>query len=748
MWGFCVKLPAVMKILLIVPFILFFVSCRTTRQAETPQSAEGGPATAGDVIADGSQEEVDLESEFVDSEDFEAEMVEENFPSPAEGQKEVAQQEELADEDLMEESTPPKEDKQEIAEQEELVDEEDLIAPQETAEEDVAQTPKTPTEGKDTEETTADLDEEDPSLEETTPAGDLVVVQNIRYSAEDNKIYINGTGAFSYQQRENTANNQFVIEIDSAILSEGLQERPFIMKDFDTDMALLMADQKDSSTVRIVLQMRETASMPSLSVGEGGDLVISPSVGDTTLADGSGASHGDSVMQEGGGFGGDIAGEVLPAKSSEDFFLKTPRFTGRPISIHFKEVDVRDVLYFISEGTGLNMVLDDEVSGNISIKLRNVPWDQALITVMKTKKLGYVREGNVIRIMKLDSLKKNQEDIQKMLENQKVLESLKVKVIPVVYAKAGELKKHTELFLSKEGGEGGSPGSGRPRGKIVVDSETNSLIVVDTEKAIKQIEDMVKSLDKSPTQIMIEAKVVEATENFVRDVGFRWRYEGQEMNLKPFQETFGDSLEIRLDGGLNIFGDSAGGTSNIAFNLFFAPLGQLDIDLGLSEVEGTARIISAPRVMVLNGKTATISQSSQSLSPKVTVTDESSTTSTERETASLNFKVTPQITVLGSIFMNIDVTRQFFGQRDTVTRARPTFTRSAKTEVLVNNGQTVVIGGIYQYDEQRGEDGFPILRHIPILNWFFSRWTLDKQKNELLLFLTPRALNWTAKKAT
>ena len=146
----------------------------------------------------------------------------------------------------------------------------------------------------------------------------------------------------------------------------------------------------------------------------------------------------------------------------------------------------------------------------------------------------------------------------------------------------------------------------------------------------------------------------------------------------------------------------------------------------------------------LNGETATISQSSESLSPKVTTSNENTTTSTERATADLNFQVTPQITALGSIFMDIDVTRQFFGQRDTVTRARPTFTRTAKTKVLVNNGQTVVIGGIYQYDEQRGQDGFPILRHIPIINWLFSRWTLDRQKNELLLFLTPRVLEFTA----
>ena len=215
---------------------------------------------------------------------------------------------------------------------------------------------------------------------------------------------------------------------------------------------------------------------------------------------------------------------------------------------------------------------------------------------MKTKKLGYVREGNVIRIMSLESLKQNQKDIQEMLDKQKVLSALKVKVIPIVYTKANDIQKHAELFLSKEGGggSGGSKGGGISRGKIVVDTQTNSLIVVDTEKSIKQIETMIKNLDKSPTQVMIEAKVVEANENFVRDVGISWGYEGEALRL--FENT---DLALTLDGGLNIFSsDSAGGSSNLNLNLSFLPLGTLDIELGLSEVEGEARVISAPRVMV------------------------------------------------------------------------------------------------------------------------------------------------------
>ncbi len=719
-----------MKFCLVILFVfLSLVSCRTTR-LEGDKAQPPGEELVGDVISDGTEEE-DLESEFADSEDFEKEMAEESFPSEEGAEDQVAEKPvdsdeddvvelDEEDEDLLEEEGGP--ERTEVAEGGQV--EEGTAETEEATEDDVVQ-----------------QEEED---SEAVSTGETVVVNHIRYSAGENKIYIDGTGHLSHQQRENTANNQFIVEIDNAVLSEGLRERPFVMKDFNTDMALIQADQKDSSTVRIVVQMRENASMPSLEVGEGGSLIISPmgGGGPGTLAGPADTTDGD--LEEGTGVGGDMAGEVLPAKSLEEFFLKTPRFTGRPISIHFKQVDVRDALYFISEGTGLNMVLDEEVSGNISIKLRNVPWDQALITVMKTKKLGYVREGNVIRIMKLASLRTHQEAMQKMLEKQKVLEDMKVKVIPIEYAKAGDIKKHADLFLSKT--EGGAQGrGGQTRGKVVVDTQSNSLIVVDTEKAIKRIEAMVKNLDRSPTQVMIEAKVVEAREDFVRDLGVSWDYEGTDLSM--FEGT---DLALNVDGGLNIFAsDSAGGsTANTSLNLFFAPFGDLDIDLGLSEVEGEARVISAPRVLVLNGETATINQSSESISPKTTTTAQETSTTAERDTADLSFKVTPNITSLGSIFMDIDVTRQFFGARETVTRARPKFTRSAKTKVLVNNGQTVVIGGIYQYDEQKGEEGFPILRHIPILNLLFARFTRDQQKNELLLFLTPRVLEFTAQRAT
>ena len=697
-------------------FIFFFsmVSCQTTRGdiEDTQEGAE--EAAVGDVIDEDAvidEEDEDLESEFADSEDLEQEMAEEAFPSEEGEEDEI----EGTTEEVAEVTEEESEGAAEAVEEDATAETEDSVAEVEEVDDDF-------------------LEDEDLVTDEDTDSsvtsGTSVVVNNIRYEAGENKIYIDGTGSLSYQSRENKSNNQVVIEIPGAILSESLQERPFVMKDFNTEMALLQADQKDSDTVRIVVQMRGTAGMPSISVSETGSLVITPD-GASTVAGGgipSAAGGGSAVDQS--AYDGS-AGEVLPAKSLEEFFLHTPQFTGRPISIHLRDVSVRDVLYFISEGTGLNMVLSDDVTGNISIKLRNVPWDQALVTVMKTKKLGYLREGNVIRIMSLDALKKDQEDIRKMMESQKTLDPLKVKVIPLIYTKASDISKQLESLTTKD------------RGSIVVDNQSNSLIVTDTSRVIERIETMVKNLDKTPMQVLIEAKVIEARERFVRNLGINWRYDGAPLSYAPGGNS---QLALNVDGSLEAFPGNVttGRTVSSGLSVSFAPLGDLDITLGLSEAEDLIHVISAPRIVVLNGETAKITQKTQDID-LVTNTVQGGVTerSPQRVSADLDFEVVPQITALGSVFMNVKMKRDFFGPPDAESGSRPINTREAETKVLVNNGQTVVIGGIYQKDESRSNEGIPILRHIPVLKWLFSRFTTDEQRNELLLFLTPKVMEFT-----
>ena len=707
-------------------FFLSLVACQTTRVGtDTPQTGKEEEEVA-DVISEGDTDsgDEDLESEFSDSEDFEQEMADDAFPS-----------ENTADEGEGEKVEVAKEEVEELEKDAEL---EEVVADQD-------ESPKE-------EDTTVEVVDEDEILEidstlvseETTdsPSADSagVVINSIRYEAGENKIYVDSTGSVSYQLRENKSNNQVVIEISEAVLSESLQERPFVMKDFNTEMAFLQADQKDSNTVRIVLQMRGNAGVPSVNVSETGSLVISPgggggmSVASGGFPQGDGGSGGGVVSPVDQSSYSDSVGGVLPAKSLEEFFLHTPQFTGRPISIHLKDVGVRDVLYFISEGTGLNMVLSDDVQGNISIKLRNVPWDQALVTVMKTKKLGYLREGNVIRIMSLESLKKDQEDIKKMMESQKILDPLKVKVIPLVYAQADGIKNQLEGMTTKD------------RGRIVVDTHSNALIVTDISRVIDRIETMIKNLDKSPMQVMIEAKIVEARESFVRNLGISWRFNGAALSIVPGGNP---QLALNMDGGLEVFpgGVGTGRTAISNFNVSFAPFGDLDLALGLSEAENLIHVISAPRMMVLNGETAKITQKSEDIDESaIAIPGAGGATEkkSNRTPAALEFEVSPQITALGSVFMKIRMKREFFGPPESSGGARPVNSREAETKVLVNNGQTIVIGGIYQKDETQSTEGFPILRHIPVLKWLFSNFTTDESRNELLLFLTPRVMDFAS----
>ena len=725
--------------------IFFIVSCQTIKkdQSDSQQPGEGEEVAAdvigGDNALDDFSGKDDLESEFTDSEDFEKEMANEAFPSDEEfedNEKELK---------IAEEDAGSSEQKEPLKEEVAVTDEEQFDdsnkeggAPPDTADTDDDDI----VEIDEIDEVEIDVIADTDDIDETSTSSFVdsagVVIHNIRYESGENKIYVDGTGPISYQSRENKENNQFIIEIPKAVLSGNLIERPFVMKDFNTAIALLQADQKDSDTVRIVMQMRENAGMPSVNVSETGSLVISSSGDGTSMT--AGLSPGSSGLSSSQDPYSHSTGEVLPAKSLEEFFLHTPQFTGRPLSITLQDVSVREVLYFISEGTGLNMVLSDEVRGNISIKLRNVPWDQALVTVMKTKKLGYLREGNVIRIMSLESLRKDQENIKKMMDDQKTIDPLKVKVIPLIYTKAVAMKSQAEIFLT----EG--------RGKVVVDNQSNVLIVTDTSRVIDRIETLIKNLDKSPMQVMIEAKVVEARESFVRDLGITWGFRGASLNITPGGNS---QLALNVDGNLVAFpaarteaGSVSGQTLSGGLNIGFAPVGDLDVTLGLSEAEGLANIISAPRIMVLNGEKATITQSSENISlatQRSNDTGQNIGTAAQRNTASLEFEVSPQITAVGSIFLDIRLQRQFFGAiADPQTQARPLNDRQAETKVLVQNGQTIVIGGIYHHSETRSDEGFPLLRHIPILKWFFSRVAKNDERNELLLFLTPRVLNFVS----
>ena len=203
----------------------------------------------------------------------------------------------------------------------------------------------------------------------------------------------------------------------------------------------------------------------------------------------------------------------LAAHTLDEFLTGNQKFYGKPISVQTKDADIRDVINFISEESGANIIMSDDVKGNVSLKIRRIPWDQALVSVMRSKALGYVRQGNVIRISTLDQLQRESDQALKMIETQKNMAPVRVKVIPINYANIDELVKQMPNFLSKEG-------------RAVGDPRTNTILLTDRENILERVEALIKALDVQPNQVLIEGKIVEAQETFSSFVGVNWGMAG------------------------------------------------------------------------------------------------------------------------------------------------------------------------------------------------------------------------------
>ncbi|OFZ19042.1 MAG: hypothetical protein A2Z20_09850 [Bdellovibrionales bacterium RBG_16_40_8] len=340
----------------------------------------------------------------------------------------------------------------------------------------------------------------------------------------------------------------------------------------------------------------------------------------------------------------------------------------------------------------------------------------------------------MLRITKLATLQSEATAAKDIVEAQKRLTPLKIKIMPVSYAAIEDLTTQIKPFLTES------------RGQVVGDKRTSSIIITDTAEALMRVERLIKELDIQPTQVMIEGKIVEASENFTRQVGVNWSLSGSQIDISKKGGINGTPLRMTPQFGSAPLDAAQLQSANGFLNLRVGTLdflGNLDATLSLAQSDSLVRIISSPRIVTMNKEKSLISQKGEVITIKATVDQNNNKTyQAERTPVELKLDVTPQITNEGSVVLEVDLTRQFAGaQVDAATRARPINTRQAKTKVLVPSGQTAVIGGIYQSDETQSETGTPVLKDIPVLGWLFKQRSSDRQKNELLLFLTPRILN-------
>ena len=427
------------------------------------------------------------------------------------------------------------------------------------------------------------------------------------------------------------------------------------------------------------------------------------------------------------------------------------RYTGEKLSLNFQNVEVRAVLNVIADFTDLNMVTSDSVGGNITLRLKDVPWDQALEIILQTRGLDQRRSGNVIWIAPRDELA-TREKLALESQNQITeLEQTRTESFQLNYTKAADVQKmlsdRTQPVLSK-------------RGSAVVDTRTNTVFVQDVPSRLEEVRKLIAKIDVAVRQVLIEARIVEASDTFARNLGVRLgMIEVGPANRRPFGRsgpgvnigaevtntsqaagftqgeatTNGAGLSVDLPAaGLNSF--TRGALSFVLFNNALTRF--LNVELSALEADGKGKIISSPRVLTANQVEALIEQGTEIPYQQAT---SSGATSVSFRKANLSLKVKPQITPDGNVIMTLDVNKDSPGA--TTPAGVQINTKHVKTEVLVENGGTVVIGGIYEQIDRTEITQIPFLGDLPYVGFLFKNKTTNTSKTELLVFITPRIVN-------
>jgi len=455
--------------------------------------------------------------------------------------------------------------------------------------------------------------------------------------------------------------------------------------------------------------------------------------------------HGDDVKIEVDAGASETAGFASTVNA------QAGRFSGRRIDLDLKDADIHNILRLLADVGRVNIVTADDVAGNVTIRMRNVPWDQALDVVLQAKGLGMVRSGNLIRVAPLATLQKERELRLAAAKQEYELTPLETRLIPVSYAQADELQARAKDLLS-------------PRGSIAVDERTNVLIARDIVGNLNNIEELIRSLDTQTPQVLVEARIVEATSRYIRDIGIQWGGDA------TFSEATGNPTGIAFPSKVGLAGGNydqntnSRGLSpftgnvpqpNFAVNLPAATgtgqggaigfsLGSVDnnfnvgLRLSAAEASGLLRIVSSPRILTLDNRDARISQGT--LIPFSQISAQGVQTTFQE--AKLQLLVRPHVTADGSVSMHVKINRDEPDFNQTSARGDPTILkREAETDLLVMDGHTAVIGGIYTRNTGRNLDQVPFFGDIPILGILFQRRRASDTRNELVIFLTPRIVN-------
>ncbi|MFH1624997.1 MAG: type IV pilus secretin PilQ, partial [Pseudomonadota bacterium] len=416
------------------------------------------------------------------------------------------------------------------------------------------------------------------------------------------------------------------------------------------------------------------------------------------------------------------AGKVIP---SDDVSVgdsdSTRRYTGRRISLDFKDADIKNLFRLIAEVSNLNIIAGDDVKGKVTIRMVNVPWDQALDVILATNNLGKVRVGNVVRIAPSEKLRAEEKTLIASKKETEEVEPLVTEIIPINYATAKDVLAQIEGKLSK-------------RGKSSADERTNSIVITDVAGVREDVKKIIGELDSATPQVLIEARIVQSNPTFTRELGIQW---GGTLTKPRGLDTYTIAGEAGSNYAINLPASLIHGGLGFAFAKSSATL---DIKLTAMEKDEKVKIISRPKIVTLDNTQAMVEQGVDL--PYPTLSSEG-TISTEFKKATLKLEVTPHITPDGSIRMKVLVKKDQKSAQTGYGGEPGIDTRSAQTEVLVKNGETTVIGGIYERTQTYVTSGVPFLSKIPILGWLFKNKYKKDEITELLIFLTPTIIKQT-----
>ncbi len=458
--------------------------------------------------------------------------------------------------------------------------------------------------------------------------------------------------------------------------------------------------------------------------------------------------------------------EVRPVKVDANKLTQGPGFQGEKLSLNFQNIEVRALLQVIADFTNFNVVTSDTVTGSVTLRLKDVPWDQALDIIMQAKGLGVRKNGNVLWIAPKEELTaKEQVDLE---SKKKIadLEPTRTQAFQLNYTKAEEVAKGL-AGTSSAGGGGGAGGNATrilsPRGSVIFESRTNQLFVTDVPSKLEEIQAMIAKIDIPVRQVLIEARIVEADDSFGRSLGIKlgstdlrglrggtpgfnvggdnyvtiggnYSNVGVQTSQTPITSTsyVPDSQFVNLPANTTAFGGAS--AAQFALSLFGATANRfLNLEISALEAEGKGNIVSSPRVITADQTKARIEQGEEIPYQQAT---SSGATSVAFKKASLRLEVTPQITPEGNVILDLEVNKD---SRGALTAAGPAInTKQVKTQVLVENGGTVVIGGIFTQDEANEVNKVPLLGDIPILGYLFQNRVKSTRKTEMLVFITPK----------